>query len=90
MSLIVCLKCLFACSVTEPGIIPSLTMDNKLPDLRQEFPDHKLSYYAQYLNEEELENMVRERKLGQNDYVAKFFDLKKFKYQKLPVNIEGK
>ena len=65
-------------------------MHGSLPDSRSLEPIKKQSYYAEYKNEEELEETMRELGVPDDDYVAKYYHLNKFKYQNLPKDSEGK
>lgn len=80
ISLSVCLFSLLYCSGTEPGVIPSLTMHNILPDRREYQPNKKLSYYALYQDRAELDRTMKDLGYREEDYAAKFFDKKKYKY----------
>ena len=81
VSLSICLFSLFYVSMTEPGIIPSLAMHQVLPrgDRKHE-PDNKKGYYVLYRREDDLEEVMKEKGYGQNDYVGKFYDRKKYRY----------
>ena len=39
---------LFKCSQTDPGIIPSISLDSKLPETNRKKPKSNIDYYACY------------------------------------------
>ena len=88
-SVYVCLRSLFRCSASDPGIIPSLTMHNRLPATVKEKPRAGGQYYTLYKTEEELEDTMREQGVPQDDYTAKFYNKSKFKYQPVRKDAAG-
>lgn len=68
---------LFACSYTEPGIIPALKTKKDLPYRATKDIISNMEYYVLYKDKHELDNSL-DRNVGPAE---KFYNLDKFKYQ---------
>ena len=55
LSLALCLYYLLKCTYTEPGIIPSLSLEGNLASGIKKAPKSSLDYYAEYLKKEDLD-----------------------------------
>jgi hypothetical protein len=79
---------LYKCSTTEAGILPNVCVYNKaIPDRTKAKVDTKKEYYAQYQNTNELNETMRD--LNVYDPVARYYNLKKFKYLAPKLNEDG-
>ena len=82
------LKMLFTCATTDPGVIPNVGVYNPaIPDQNKFKIDTKKDYYAQYMDRNELSEAMREMNVRSS--VAKYYNLRKFKYLELGKNDDG-
>ena len=78
LSIFICLWSLFQVTFTEPGILPSISMNTKIQNIDIKKPNQNKEYYVEYQNKQELH--VTMAGLDITDPVDKYFNLKKYKY----------
>lgn len=78
------------CSTSDPGIIPSLSAHNILPDKPRLKAKQKTGYYVLYKTQQEIEDSFFRNGVLNQDSVTKFFNRNKYKYQQLENDAEGK
>ena len=72
------LKSLYTCSMSDPGIIPSIINDRSIPDRQINKPNPYINHFVRYQTRNELDGTMRS--LEVDEYVARYYHVNKFKY----------
>eukprot|EP00356_Strombidium_inclinatum_P011552 CAMPEP_0170481836 /NCGR_PEP_ID=MMETSP0208-20121228/2125_1 /TAXON_ID=197538 /ORGANISM="Strombidium inclinatum, Strain S3" /LENGTH=188 /DNA_ID=CAMNT_0010754611 /DNA_START=216 /DNA_END=782 /DNA_ORIENTATION=- len=84
-----CVRQLWLCSYSDPGIIPNpWAFNSGVKRLDTFSPNRDNSYYAKYRSRDECEPALAEAGIDPTDVAAKFYSIKKFKYNP-PICIEN-
>ena len=72
------LKSLYTCSMSDPGIIPSIINDRSIPDRQINKPNPHINHFVRYQTRNELDSTMHS--LGVEDFAARYYHVNKFKY----------